>query len=275
MGNDKIIISCALVGGGTTRQQTPYVPYTPQEIADQAVDAYKAGAAVVHLHMRDDNGVPTMDMDRFRCTVNSIRERCDVLINLTSANFGSSIEERIRPFSELRPELASLDAGTMNWGHSSIFENSPEFLETAARKMMEVDVKPEIEIFDPGMLDNTNYLMKQGLIKEPPYFQFVLGAAGGMPATVKALLYLVESIPRDANWSAFGIGKSSLDIMYAALALGGNIRVGLEDGIYMKKGVLAKSNAEMVERAVRIIKEFNKEPATPDEARAILGLRKK
>lgn len=275
MSNDKIIISCAIVGGGTKREQTPYLPITPQEIADQAVDAWKAGASVVHIHVREDDGTPSMNFDRFKYIFDNIRSRCDVVINLTSANLGSSIAERIRPFAELKPELASLDCGTLNWGHTTIFENSPEFLTAAAKKMLAVNVKPEIEIFDAGMLDNAVYLIKQGLIQEPAYFQFVLGAAGGAPATVKSLLYLVESLPAGSNWSAFGIGKSNLDILYAALALGGNIRVGLEDNIYMSKGVLAKSNAEFVERAVRIVKEFNKQPATPDETRELLGLKKR
>ena len=275
MISEKTIISCALVGGATKREQTPYLPITPQEIADQAVDAWKAGAAVVHIHVREDDGTPSMNFDRFKFIVDNVRSRCDVVINLTSANFGSSIAERIRPFAELKPELASLDCGTMNWAYAAIFENSPEFLTAAAKKMLEVDVKPEIEIFDSGMIDNTNFLIKQGLIKQPAYYQFVLGAAGGARATVKSLVHLVDSIPPGSHWSAFGIGKSNLDILYAALALGGNIRVGLEDNIYMSKGILAKSNAEFVEKAARIVREFNKQPATPDEAREILGLRKK
>ena len=275
MLNDKVIISCALVGGITKKSHTPYVPITPDEIADQAVEAYEAGAAVVHIHVREDDETPSMNFERFKYIVEKIRNKCNVVINLTSANFNTSIEDRVRPFYELKPEIASLDAGTMNWGYKDIFENSPEFLNIATKKMLEVGVKPEIEIFDTGMIDNTKYLIKKGLIKEPPYFQFVLGAPGGMPATAKALLFLVESIPKNSKWSAFGIGgQKHLDIMYAALALGGNIRVGLEDNVYMKKGVLAKSNAEMVERAVRIVKEFNKIPATPDDTREILNLKK-
>ena len=274
MANDKVIITCALLGGVTSREQTPYVPITPPEIVEQAVDAYKAGAAVVHIHVRDDNAKNCMDFDKFKYVVESVRARCDVVINLTSACFATSIPDRIRPFAELKPELASLDAGTMNWGYEGVFDNTPEFLNAAAKKMIEVGVKPEIEVFDTGMIDNANHLIKQGLIQQPPYFQFVLGAAGGAPATVRALQFLVDNLPAGAHWSAFGIGYRSLEIMYATLALGGNIRVGLEDGIYMKKGVLAKSNAEFVARAVRIVKEFNKEPATPNEAREILGLKR-
>jgi len=274
MLDDKVIITCALLGGETNRSQTPYVPITPQEITDEAVAAYEAGAAVVHIHVRDDAGKNSMDFARFKYVVENVRKRCNIVINLTSACFATSIAERIRPFAELTPELASLDAGTMNWAYKTVFDNTPEFLNAASQKMLETGVKPEIEVFDAGMIDNANYLIKQGFIKQPPYFQFVLGAAGGAPATVKSLVYLVESLPPGAKWSAFGIGRNSLNILYAALALGGNIRVGMEDGIYLKKGVLAKSNAQFVERAVRIVKEFNKEPATPDEAREILGLRK-
>ncbi|MBV1759100.1 MAG: 3-keto-5-aminohexanoate cleavage protein [Dethiosulfatibacter sp.] len=276
MLENKVIISCAIVGGVTKREHTPYVPILPDEIVQQAVDAYRAGAAVVHLHVREDDETNTMNFDRFKYITESIRKQCDVVINLTSACFNTSIADRVRPFYELKPELASLDAGTMNWAYSVVFENSPEFLNVASQKMIEVGVKPEIEIFDTGMIDNAKHLMKKGLIEDPPYFQFVLGAPGGMPATAKALLFLLESIPANSNWSAFGIGgQGHLDVMFAALALGGNIRVGLEDNVYMSKGVLAKSNAEMVERAVRIVKEFNKLPATPDEAREILKLKEK
>jgi uncharacterized protein (DUF849 family) len=274
MLEDKVIITCALLGGETKRSQTPYVPITPQEIADQAVEAHAAGAAVVHVHVRDDDENNSMDFARFKYVVEDVRKRCNVVINLTSACFATSIPDRMRPFAELKPELASLDCGTMNWAYRAVFDNTPEFLNAASQKMLAVGVKPEIEVFDSGMIDNAMYLVRQGYIEQPPYFQFVLGAAGGASATVKSLLYLVESIPPEAKWSAFGIGKNSLAVMYAALALGGNIRVGLEDGVYMKKGVLAKSNAELVARAVRVVKEFNKEPATPDEARQILGLRK-
>ncbi|SDY67473.1 3-keto-5-aminohexanoate cleavage enzyme [Proteiniborus ethanoligenes] len=272
---EKVIISAALTGVSTFREQTPYVPITPEEIADQAYESWKAGASIVHIHVREEDGTPSMNFEKFEKTVKLIRERCDVVINLTtSGGIGLTDEVRIRPFYELKPEIASYDAGTMNWQHRTVFENRPEFLEKLAKRMKEVNVKPEVEIFDTGMIYNTMYYASKGLIDDPIYFQFVLGAPGGMTATVKNLLHLKESIPEGSIWSAFGIGKGHLPIMYATLALGGNIRVGLEDNIYYSKGVLAKSNAELVERAVRVVKEFGKQPATPDEAREILKLRK-
>lgn len=272
---DKVIICAALTGASTFRKHTPYVPIMPEEIADQAYDAWKAGASIVHIHVREKDGTPSMNFENFQKAVSLIRDRCDVVINLTtSGGIGLTDEERIRPFYELKPELASYDAGTMNWQHRTVFENRPEFLEKLARKMQEVDVKPEIEIFDTGMIYNAMYYADKGLIDSPMLFQFVLGAPGGMAATVKNLLHLKETIPEGSIWSAFGIGKAHLPIMYATLALGGNIRVGLEDNIYYSKGVLAKSNAELVERAVRVIEEFGKQVATPDDAREILGLEK-
>lgn len=272
---DKVIVSAALTGAATFREQTPYVPITPEEIAEQAYESWKSGASIVHIHVRDEDGTPSMNFEKFRKVVLLIRNKCDVLINLTtSGGIGLSDEERIKPFYELKPEIASFDAGTINWQHRTVFENRPEFLEKLANKMREVNVKPEIEIFDTGMIYNTMYYAKMGLIDDPKYFQFVLGAPGGMIGTVKNLLHLKESLPDGAIWSAFGIGKSNLPIMYATLALGGNIRVGLEDNIYYSKGILAKSNAQLVKRAIRVITEFGKKPATPDETRKILGLRK-
>lgn len=273
---DKVIISAALTGVATSREQTPYVPITPEEIADQAYESWKAGASIVHIHVRDDEGKPTMDFQKFEKAVKLIRERCDVVLNLTtSGGFNLTEEDRMKPFIELKPEIASYDAGTINWQNYTIFENHPLFLERLGKKMQEVDVKPEVEIFDTGMIYNTMYYAKKGLIDKPIHFQFVLGAPGGMTATVKNLLHLYESIPEGSTWSAFGIGKAHLPIMYATLALGGHIRVGLEDNTYYSKGVLAKSNAQLVERAVRVIKEFGKEPATPDEAREILKLKRR
>lgn len=273
---DKVIITVATTGGYTTKKNNPNVPLTPKEIADEVYRSYQAGAAIAHIHVRDDEGNPTMDFKKFKETVELIREKCDIVINLTtSGGTGFSDDERIKPFVELLPEIASYDCGTMNWQHTTIFENNPQFLEKLGKQMQISRVKPEIEVFDPGMIYNALYYKKIGVLQGPMHFQFVLGAPGGIAATVENLVYLKSILPEDATWSAFGIGKESTPILMTTLAMGGHVRVGMEDNSYLTRGVLAQSNADFVERACRLIKELGKEVATPDEAREILGLIKK
>lgn len=272
--DNKVIITVAPTGAWPTKKDTPYIPLQPEEIADEVYECWKAGAAVAHIHVRDDEGKPTMAFEKFEETVRLIRERCDIVLNLTtSGGLGLTDEIRMKPFMELRPEMASYDCGTMNWLHTSIFENSPQFLEKLGLTMQEYDVKPEIEVFDAGMIYNALYYMKKGVLKAPLHFQFVLGAAGGMAATVENLVFLKNLIPEGSTWGALGIGKGHLPILYATLALGGHVRVGMEDNIYYGPGRLAKSNVEFVERAKRLIEEMGKEVATPDDARQILGLK--
>lgn len=273
---EKVIITAALTGAFPRKDKNPNIPTTPQEIADQAYECWKAGAAVVHLHMIDDEGKGTMNKDRFAETVKLIKEKkdCDVILNLTtSGDLNATEENRMAHIIELKPEMASYDAGTMNWMNNSVFYNTPPFLENLGNCMLENNIKPEIEIFDAGMIYNTLYYLKKGSLKAPLHYQLVLGAAGGTAATVENLVYLKSLIPEGSTWSAFGIGQQHLPILYATIALGGHIRIGLEDNLYYSHGQIAKSNAELVERAVRIIKEANKEVATPTEAREILGLK--
>ena len=218
--------------------------------------------------------VKIMSFEKFEQTVRLIRKRCDIVLNLTtSGGLGLTDEIRMKPFIELKPEIASYDCGSMNWLHTSVFENSPAFLEKLGVAMEENNVKPEIEVFDAGMVYNAIYYMKKGILKPPLHFQFVLGAAGGMDATVENLIFLKSLIPEDSTWGALGIGKGHLPILYTTLALGGHVRVGMEDNIFYSKGVLAKSNVEFVERAKRLAKEMGKEIATPDETRKILNLK--
>jgi len=272
---EKVIISAALTGAFPRKDKNPNIPTTPQEIADQAYECWKSGAAVAHLHMIDDEGKGTMNKNKFRETVELIKAKCDIILNLTtSGDLNATDETRMEHLIELKPELASFDAGTMNWMHSSVFYNTPPFLEKLGNVMQENSVKPEVEIFDAGMIYNTLYYVKKGNLKAPVHYQLVLGAAGGTAATVENLVYLKSLIPEGSTWSAFGIGQQHLPILYATIALGGNVRVGLEDNIYYSVGRLAKSNAELVERAARIIREAGKEMATPAEARKILGLNK-
>jgi uncharacterized protein (DUF849 family) len=270
----KVILTVATTGAWPTKKDTPYIPLQPEEIADEVYACYKAGASVAHIHVRDDEDKASMSFEKFEKTVKLIRERCDIVINLTtSGGLGLTDEIRMKPFIELKPELASYDCGTMNWMHSTVFENSPRFLEKLGLAMQENNVKPEIEIFDAGMVYNALYYLKKGILQGPLHFQFVLGAPGGMAATVENLMFLKSLIPADSTWGALGIGKQHLPIMYAALALGGNVRVGMEDNIYYAPKQLAKSNVEFIERTKRIVAELGKEIATPAETRAILGLK--
>lgn len=270
----KVIITVAVTGAFPTKEHNPNIPLTPQEIARDVYECWKAGASVAHLHMRDEQGKGTMDKEKFRQTVELIRSSsCNIILNLTtSGDLNATDETRMEHLIELKPEMASYDAGTMNWMHNSLFINHPNFLENLGKVMLENNVKPEIEVFDAGMFYNAQYYIKKGVIKGPGHYQFVLGAPGGTAATVENLVYLKGLLPEGATWSALGIGAGHLPILYATIALGGHVRVGMEDNVFYAKNRLAKSNAEFVERTVRVIKEANKEVASPDEARKILGL---
>jgi uncharacterized protein (DUF849 family) len=267
------IITVAPTGAFPTKEHNPAIPLTPREIAEDVYECWQAGAGIAHLHMRDDAGKGTMDKGRFIETVGRIRQRCDIVLNLTtSGDLNATDETRMAHLVELKPELASFDAGSMNWMHSTLFINHPAFLEKLAGVMNENGVMPEIEVFDPGMFYNATYYMKKGILRGPGYFQFVLGAAGGIAATVENLVYLKSLLPPDAAWSAFGIGAGHLPILFATLALGGHIRVGMEDNVLYAKGRLAKNNAEFVARAARLVREANGNVATPTSARQILAL---
>ena len=272
--SNKVVLTVACTGAWPTKKDSPHVPLQPKEIADEVYACWKAGASVAHIHVRGDDDKASMSFEKFEETVGLIRSTdCDIVLNLTtSGGIGLSDEVRMRPFQQLRPELASYDCGSMNWLNTTVFENRPDFLEKLAASMSECGVKPEIEVFDAGMIYNALYYQKKGLLKAPLHFQFCLGAAGGMAATVQNLVFLRGLIPEGSTWSAFGIGKEHLPILYAALALGGNIRVGMEDNIFYSKGVLAATNVEFVERSKRIVAEMGKSIATPDEAREILGV---
>lgn len=270
----KAIITVAPTGEGATKQANPALPTTPAEIADAVYESHKAGAAVAHLHMRDDNDRPTMSLAKFKETVERVRDKCDIVINLTtSGDIRAGDDERMAHIIALKPEIASFDCGTMNWMRDDVFVNHPHFLTRLGKAMIENNVKPEVEIFDTGMLFDSFYFIKTGVLREPVHYQFVLGVGGGMPATVENLAYLVRQLPEKATWSAFGVGKDHITILAAALVLGGDVRVGFEDNIYYSKGVLAKSNAQLVERAARLVNEFNRELATPKDVREMFKLR--
>lgn len=273
---NKVIITAALTGAVTPKEINGNIPLTPEEIAKDAYACWKAGASVVHLHMRDDEGRGTMDKNKFRETVALIKsyKDCDVVINFTSSGAAQATdEERMAHIKESKPEIASFDAGTFNWMPNMVFMNSPQFLEKLGTCLKDNDVKPEIEIFDSGMIGIANYYSKREILPKTLHFQFVLGVLGGMEATLDNLLILKNKIPQDATWSAFGIGKGHMPILFATLALGGHVRVGLEDNVYYSKGVPA-TNVQLVERAARAVEVFGKQVATPEEARVILGLKR-
>ena len=274
----KRIITAALLGSWATKDINPAVPYSPEEIARDAYDCWKAGAAIVHIHVRNEDGSPSTDLKYYEETVDRIRafKDCDVCINITSSgsvDFGD--EERIIPIRRLLPELASFDAGTLNWQHRTVFMNPPAFLEKLGLALQEVNVKPEIEIFDMGMVYNAIHYIKQGILKAPCHFQIVLGCAGGMTNTVQNLVSLVNILPENCTWGGCGIASGHIPIMQATIAMGGHLRVGLEDNLYIDRGVLAPSNVALVARAKKLLEICNLEAATPEEARQIYGLTRK
>lgn len=274
---EKLIITAALLGAGTTRAQASTVPLTPDEIAQQVVAAAKAGAAIVHLHARDDEGKNTMETQRFVEIYEKSTQACreagvDVIFNLTSSGGKFPYEIRLAHLKLLEPEMCSYDPGSMNWGDSYVFLNEPAFLRQLSQVVMEHNIKPELEIFDGGMLYTCLDYIRKGLLKPPCHFQFVLGVSGGLPGTVDSLAFLLDKLPEGATWSATGIGKAHMPVMLASLAAGcTGLRVGLEDNVLMSRGVPA-TNVSLVERAAALGRLAGREIATAAEAREILGI---
>ncbi len=271
---DKLIISVGITGSRITRQQTPYIPITPQEIAQSGIEAWKAGASALHIHVRDPKtGLGAQDHAIFKEVSDRIRSETDAILCLTTSGIPGrnlQFEERLVPLS-LSPELVSFDAGSVNM-RENVFLNPPDFLKMLAEETLKRGIKPELEVFEVGMVYTCLRFLEKGLLKPPLHFQFVLGVLGGMPATAKSLVHLSEIVPEGSTWSAIGIGTGQLPMAMMAIAMGGHVRVGLEDNIYYSRGVLAKSNAQLVERVVRISKEYGREVASPSESRKILNL---
>ena len=236
----KLIITACLCGAGTTKKQTPYVPITPEEIAADAVACAKAGASVIHIHVRNEQGINTMETPKFIEVVDLVREKCaqehvDVNLNLTTSGSNWPEEMRTAHLPILLPEMCSYDPGSMNWSNSYIFSNSPKFLENLGHLTQKLEIKPECEIFDGGMMGNVDFYVKQGILKAPVHYQFVLGVAGGMPGNIDSLAYLLPKMQPGSTWSITGIGKAHMPCMLAGLAEGcDGLRVGLEDNIYME-----------------------------------------
>lgn len=277
--NKKLIITAALCGAGTTRSLSPHVPLTPDEIAADAVACAKAGAAVVHIHVRDENGKNSMATELFTEVVDKVRKAVaaaglDLVLNLTTSGSSWPEDVRVAHLPALMPEMCSYDPGSMNWANSYVFLNPPSFLEKLGTLCQRLQIKPEIEIFDAGMIGNVEYYLKEGFLTMPCHYQFVLDVSGGMPGNIESLAYLLPKIPHGSTWSITGIGKSHVPMMLAGLAAGcDGLRVGLEDNVLMEKGVFA-TNAQLVARAVELGRLVGRPIATAEETRQILGLTK-
>lgn len=283
MGNhtDKVVITCALTGVVANRTQCPYIPYTPEEIAEEALRAYNAGAAVVHIHAREDDGSPTMRVEVYKKIYDEVKKRCPVLINFSTGAVGIPKEMRIAHIPAIKPDIAALNMGTMNYAKYSPrrknfifafeFLNPIEEIIYYLNVMKENGVQPECECFDVGHLETVYPLMDMGLLTN---FQVscILGVVGGIQATARNLAHMASRVPPGIPWEVIGISLDQWMLCAAALTLGGNIRVGLEDNFYLAPNVMAKSNGELVEKAVRMARDIGREPATVEEARELLKL---
>lgn len=269
---EPVIITAALLGAELTRQNTPYLPITPEEIAAEARAAFEAGAAMVHVHARAPDGSPTQNLEDYRKIIEAIRASAPALIIQVSTGGAvwMSAEERLQPLA-LQPDMASLTTGTVNFGED-VFSNPTPMVREFARAMQARGIRPELEIFDTGMIPAAMRLLKEGLLSEPLHFDLVLGVPGGAAGTIKNLMHMVESLPANSTWTASGIGAAQLPLTTTAILLGGHVRVGLEDNIYYRRGVLSEGNAPLVARAARLANELGRPPASPDEARRILHL---
>lgn len=268
---DKLIITAALTGAEVTRAQQPALPLTPEEIGIAAAECAQAGASIVHVHGRHPDGSPTQDKEVYRRIMAEVKQRCDVIVQVsTGGAVGMTPQERLAPVT-LKPEMATLSMGSVNFG-GDVFMNHPADMEVFAQAMREHGVKPELEIFDSGMLTTASRWLKKGLLTGPLHFDFVLGIPGAMAGTPEALLYLKSQLPPGATWTVAGIGAAQLPLATLAMVLGGHVRVGFEDNVYYRKGELASSNAQLVARVARISRELDRPVATPQEARKILGI---
>ncbi|WP_439081393.1 3-keto-5-aminohexanoate cleavage protein [Streptomyces sp. WL006] len=291
--NQNVIITCALTGAGDTVGRSPHVPVTPEQIAASAVEAAGAGAAVVHIHVRDpETGAPSREPRLYREVVERIRETgTDVVVNLTAGMGGDLVIdpeaplrhlpgtdlvggiERLPHVEDLLPDICTLDCGSLNFGDgSNLYVSTPDMLRTGARRIQELGVRPELEIFDTGQLWFAKQLLAEGLLDDPTVFQLCMGVPWGAPADPGVLMSMVNMLPEGARWASFALGRMQMPWVAQSILLGGHVRVGLEDNLYLAKGVKA-TNGQLVERAVRITESLGSRVATPDEAREQLSLR--
>ena len=284
---DKVVITCAVTGVLANRSQCAGIPYTPAEIGEECRRAYDAGASVVHLHARNDDGSPTFSADVFARIKEEIRARCSIILNFSTGTMDDDVSEQIRAIEELRPEIAALNMGTMNYAKYSrrrkdfvfdmVFPNRYEKIQTLLRAMDGAGVKPELECFDAGQTHGAWPLIDMGLLRAPAQFSFIVNVLGGIPPTVESLQLqakIGQSLFSEGHfcWEVIGISHGHWKMLASALVLGGNIRTGLEDHLYLPSGEMAKSNGEMVTAAAQLSRMVGREPATVEEARALLGL---
>lgn len=276
---EKLIITVAITGSGPMRENNPNIPYSPQEIAEEIIRSYEAGASIAHVHARNPRtGEASFEFEYFREVRDRVRSRCDILLNFTTSAFnlaGENIMERRISTTTLGPELCTLDIGSMNY-RNRVFINPPEWGPYCAKVARDRGVKPELECFDTGHIKLAVSLIEQGLLVPPYLFQICLGADGGMQATPKSFLFMIDLLPsKDVVWTTLGVGRAEFPMVVMSILHGGHARVGFEDNLYLSKGVLAKSNGELVEKVVRLAKELERDIARPDDARRILKIDKK
>ena len=278
MSTDPVILSCALTGAVTTKKHCPAIPYTPVEIAEEAKRAYDAGAAIVHIHARNDDGSPTWSKDTFAKIMEETKARCPVMINWSTGGAGP-MSERIAHLAQ-RPHVAALNMGSMNyakWNDTKkqfafqfVFTNSFDDIVAFAKMMKEHNVKPEMERFDIGHTNSHRVLADMGLSEAPFHFSFIMGVLGGIPATARHLAFQAEQVPASARWKVIGISREQWPLAMAALALGGDVRVGLEDNFYLPDGAMAGSNGELVAAAAELVKLSGRSVASVEEAKQLL-----
>ena len=283
-GNDPetVVVSAALTGALTTRDQCSAIPYTPEEIAEEAAAAREAGAAVAHIHARTDEGEPTYSTETYREIREAVRDRTDIVINFSTGAIDVPVEERLDYVTTVQPEMAALNMGSMNYAKYSerrgdfvfdmVFSNPFGEIRELLAGMNEAGVTPELECFDTGHLGNARPLLADGVLERPYHVSLVMGVLGGIPATVENLAHQVRQLPPDTTWQVIGISRDQWPLVAAALSMGGNVRVGLEDNFYLPDGTMADGNAELVAAAVDLAERVGREPATPDEAREILDV---
>jgi 3-keto-5-aminohexanoate cleavage enzyme len=271
MTDTPLIITCPVVGAELTKEVYPSLPITPEEIAEAAQGAVEAGASIIHLHVRDEEGKPTQRTDVFETVTKKIRDRCDCILQYsTGGAVGTPLEERCGPV-KLKPDMATLSMGTMNFG-PDIYENTENTIRTISHFIQENGVMPELEIFDYGMMETVERFERKGLLPEKYHIDFVLGVPGGMTGDIRNLILLRDRLNPGQTWTVAGVGRYQLPLSTHAIAMGGHVRVGIEDNIYYRKGEPATSNAQLIERVVRIAEEFGRAVADVEETRKILAL---
>lgn len=283
MTSAPVVITAALTGVLATRDQCPAIPYTPKEIAEEAKRAADEGAAVVHIHARTPEGGPDWSVETFRDIVSEVRARTDVLVNLSTGALGVPAEERVAHIRELRPEIGALNMGSMNYAiysqrtktfyHDHVFANPFKDIQFFLETMNAAGVRPELECFDTGHIANSAPLIDMGVLRPPFQFSLIMGVLGGIPGTTRHLVNQVDTLPQDSNWQVIGIGLKQWPLAAAAVSMGGNVRVGLEDNFYVEEGRMAKSNGDLVAKAARLVRDLGREPASPAQARELLRLR--